>query len=91
MCSSAYRTFLYPDSQGIADADYALVVSVQGKRFALQVEDIEGVSQLNKERLQLSSENLSSEQIRYISAATTDGLAIIDLEKVVQAEGFSLS
>lgn len=83
--------FLYPDARGIADADYAIVVLAQRKRFALQVEDIEGVSQLDKASLSIPSDSLSSEQLPYISAVTTEGLAVIDLEKFVQAERFDLS
>ncbi|MBN1653195.1 MAG: chemotaxis protein CheW [Deltaproteobacteria bacterium] len=83
--------FFYPNARGIADADYAMVVQVNKKRFALQVEDIEGVRPLDSASLSTPSESLASEQVVYISVVTADGLAVVDLEKVVQAEGFALS
>lgn len=85
------RHFFYPHTRGIADADYAVVVVAQGKRFALQVEEIEGVRQLDKSALVPPSDTLTSEQIPYISAVTTDGLAVIDLDRLVQAEVFVIA
>jgi len=85
------RHFFYPNTRGIADADYAVVVVAQGKRFALQVEEIEGVCQLEKSALAPPSDTLTSEQIPYISAVTTDGLAVIDLDRLVQSETFVIA
>lgn len=81
--------FFYPTIRGVRDADYALVVVAQGKRFALQVEDIEGVCQFERSDLLPSADHISSEQAPYIHSVTKSGIAVIDLDKLIEAESFS--
>ena len=85
------RHFFNPDTKGVADADFAVIVLAGGKRFALQVEDIEGVIRLTKESLQPPPENFDATQASHISGITTDGLAIIDLTSLVETSGFGTS
>ncbi len=82
------RHFFHPDTRGVADADFAVIVSARAKRFALQVEDIEGVIRLTEDALRPPPENFDAAQASYISGITTDGLAIIDLTSLVEAHGF---
>ena len=82
------RHFFHADAKGIADADFALIVSVLGKRFALQVEDIQGVAHLEENRLQPPPDNFDPAQQPYVFGITLDGLIVIDLASLVQAEGF---
>lgn len=83
--------FFYPSMRGIRDADYAVVVLAKNKRFALQVEEIEGVRQFEKSGFLPAVDHIASEQLPFISSVTTDGLAVIDLDKLVQADGLVLS
>jgi purine-binding chemotaxis protein CheW len=83
------RRFFHPDGKGIADADFALVVRAGGRRFALQVEEITGVRQLPAGELGPPPENYDRTQAPYVSGVSTDGLSVIDLERLVSAEGFA--
>jgi purine-binding chemotaxis protein CheW len=85
------RRFFQPNIQGISDSDYAIVVSAKGKQFALEVENIEGVVNIDKKTLLPPPENLDPGQAPYISAATIDGLCVIDLDRLIDAEGFTAS
>ncbi|MCP4680514.1 MAG: chemotaxis protein CheW [Deltaproteobacteria bacterium] len=82
------KHFFHPDTHGVADADFAVIVSAGGKRFALQVEDIEGVIRLIEEAPRPPPENFDAAQTAHISGITTDGLAVIDLSSLVEAPGF---
>ncbi|MCP4601886.1 MAG: chemotaxis protein CheW [Proteobacteria bacterium] len=84
------RHFFHPNTEGIADADFAVIVTAQEKRFALQVEEIQGVIHLMGERTMPPPDNFDSAQAPFISGVTTDGLSVIDLESLVDANGFSL-
>jgi purine-binding chemotaxis protein CheW len=82
------RLFFHPDAEGIADADFALIVAVFGKRFALQVEDIQGVIHLHEDLVMSPPENFDPAQLPYVAGVTIDGLVLIDLESLVRADGF---
>lgn len=73
---------------GISDADFAVIVQVKGKRFALQVEEILGVSMVHGDELRRPQDNFDPTQVLYISAVTMDGLMILDLEALLDAKGF---
>jgi purine-binding chemotaxis protein CheW len=83
------RLFFHPEAEGIADSDFALIARVAGKRFALQVDDIEGVSHLPRSQLLPPPENFDRAQVPYLAGVTNDGLVVIDLERLIEAEGFS--
>jgi purine-binding chemotaxis protein CheW len=82
------RHFFHADAEGLADADFAVVVDISGKRFALQVEDIEGVIQLPDDSLVAAPENFDPAQLPFVTGITIDGLVVLDLEKLVAAKGF---
>jgi purine-binding chemotaxis protein CheW len=82
------RYFFHPNAEGIADADFALIVSVLGKRFALQVEDIQGVAHLEENRLLPPPDNFDPAQLPHVDGVTIEGLIVIDLESLVRTEGF---
>jgi purine-binding chemotaxis protein CheW len=82
------RHFFHADAEGISDADFALIVSVLGKRFALQVEDIQGVAYLEENRLLPPPDNFDPAQLPYVVGVTIEGLVVIDLESLVRTEGF---
>jgi chemotaxis signal transduction protein len=81
--------FLRGPLQGIADADIALVVRVRGKTFALQVEEIYGVTRLPRKSVLPVPENFDKAQARYVSGVTLSGMTILSLERLVEAEGFA--
>lgn len=85
------RRFFHPDIKGISDSDYAIIVKAKGKFFALEAEDIEGVVLVEKQKLLPPPDNIDSTEAPFISAVTVDGICIMDLEKLVDAEGFSQS
>jgi chemotaxis signal transduction protein len=82
------RHFFHADAEGIADSDLALIVSVLGKRFALQVEDIQGVAHFEENCLQPPPDNFDPAQQPYVFGVTLDGLIVVDLASLVQADGF---
>ncbi len=84
------RHFFHPNTEGLADADFAVVVIASGKRFALQVEDIEGVIRLIEDRPLPPPDNFDPTQTPFLAGVTTAGLAIVDLESLVVSERFSM-
>lgn len=80
--------FFNANRGGIADADFAVIVQVKGKRFALQVEEILGVATLKGENLRTPQDNFDPTQISYVSHVTVDGLLLLNLEAIVDADGF---
>jgi len=83
------RQFFHSDARGVADADFAVIVSAKGKQFALQVDEIQGVSSIVGDSLLPAPDNFDAAQVPYIAGITQDGLAVIDLESLVKADGFS--
>jgi chemotaxis signal transduction protein len=83
------RHFFNASAEGIADADFAMLVQVRGKRFALQVEEVRGVLQLARDLLTDPPSNFDPNQASFVAGVTTDGLTCIDLDKLVEASGFS--
>jgi purine-binding chemotaxis protein CheW len=84
------RNYFHPESEGIADADFAVIVSAGGKRFALQVEEVEGVVHLPKSELVAAPENFDKAQAPYVVAVTTNGLTILDMERLVGTSEFGM-
>ena len=82
------KHYFYPQIEGIADADFAVIVKVQGILFALQAEEILGVFHREKSEIQPVPENFDGAQAPFIRGVTTDGLSVIDLERLVDAPGF---
>ena len=82
------RHFFHSDAEGIADSDFALIVSVRGKRFALQVEDIQGVVHLDQNRVLKPPDNFDPAQQPFVVGVTIDGLIIINLDSLAETEGF---
>lgn len=80
--------FFNANRGGIADADFAVIVQVKDKRFALQVEEILGVTTLKGEDLRIPQENFDPTQISYVSHVTMDGLLLLNLEAILDADGF---
>ena len=83
------RRFFHPHAEGIADADFALIVGVQGKRFALQAEEIEGVIQVGVSGLAPPPDNFDPAQVPYVAGVTTGGLVVLDLDCLIESEGFA--
>jgi chemotaxis signal transduction protein len=84
------RQFFHPEAEGFADSDFALIVRARGKRFAIQVDDIEGVFHVPSKRLLAPPDNFDRAQAPYLEGLTTDGLVVFDLDKLVAAERFSV-
>jgi chemotaxis signal transduction protein len=84
------RLFFHPEAEGFADADFALIARARGKRFAIQVDDIEGVSHVPRAQLLAPPDNFDRAQAPYLGGVTTEGLVVFDLEKLVTAETFSV-
>jgi purine-binding chemotaxis protein CheW len=84
------RHFFHPEFEGIADADFAVVVVAGGKRFALQVEEIDGVVHLPKSELVPAPENFDRAQAPYVVAVTTAGLTILDMDRLVATSEFGM-
>jgi purine-binding chemotaxis protein CheW len=80
--------FFNANRGGVSDADFAVIVQAKGKRFALQVEEVLGVTSLLGEDLMLPQENFDSAQVSYISRVTLDGLMILNLDSLIEAKGF---
>lgn len=85
------RHFFHTHAEGIADADFAVYVVAQEKLFAIQVEEIHGVMHMAKGSLLPPPENFDPAQAPFMVGVTIDGLSVIDLEALVDAEGFSTS
>lgn len=84
------RHFFNRNEEGLRDADFAVIVSAKGKRFALQVEEIQGVIHIPKDAILPPPDNFDSKQVPYIIGVTTEGLAVVDLDSLVEAKGFSM-
>jgi chemotaxis signal transduction protein len=82
--------FFNENRGGIADADFAVIVQARGTRFALQVEEILGVSTVLSEDLKLPQDNFDPTHAAYVSRVTLDGLMILDLAALVEAKGFAV-
>ncbi len=80
--------FFNSDQEGISDADFAVIVTGGKRRFALQADDILGVSSVPTEALKRPQENFDKAQHPYISWVTLDGLVLLNLDKLVEAKGF---
>ena len=84
------RHFFHPEHEGVVDADFAVIVVAEGKRFALQVEEIEGVVHVPKPELVAAPDNFDKAQAPYVVAVTTAGLAVLDLDRLVRTNGFGM-
>ncbi len=82
------RVLFTAEAEGIADSDYAVVVFVRGKRFAIQVEDIEGVVRVVRSSLVPPPDSLPSVQLPFISGVSLNGLAVLDVGRLLDSEGF---
>jgi purine-binding chemotaxis protein CheW len=87
---TSLRHFFHPDAEGLADADFAVIVFAGGKRFALQVEEIEGVVHVPKGDLGPAPDNFDRAQVPYVTGVTTAGMAVLDVERLVRAGGFGM-
>ncbi len=83
------RRFFHPEAEGIADADFAIVVRAGGKLFALQIEEIEGVFQLPESKIEPAPENFDRAQVPYLLGVIRDGAVVLSLERLVRDERFS--
>ena len=90
MALISLRRFFGADSGGLADADFALVVNAGGKRFALEVEDIEGVISLEESELLSPPDNLATTQAPFISYVTLQGITVLDPDRLVAFERFGV-
>lgn len=86
---SLWRYF-HPEYEGLVDADFAVVVFAGGKRFALQVEEIEGVVRLPRRALLPVPDNFDRAQVAYVTSVTLDGLTILDPARLAAAGGFGM-
>lgn len=86
---ASMRRFLHPNDEGLVDAAYAVIVSSSGKQFALQVEDIKGVTGLSDDELLPLPANFNETMRPYVRAVTGEGLKVLNLEELVAAKGFS--
>jgi purine-binding chemotaxis protein CheW len=84
------RHYFHPEAEGIADADFAVIVVAGGKRFALQVEEIEGVVHVPKSELAPAPDNFDKAQEPFVVAVTTGGLTILNMERLVGTSEFSM-
>jgi chemotaxis signal transduction protein len=84
------RHFFHPEFEGVVDADFAVIVVAEGKRFALQVEEIEGVVHVPKRDLRAAPDNFDKAQAPYVVAVTTAGLVLLDLDRLVRTNGFGM-
>jgi purine-binding chemotaxis protein CheW len=84
------RNYFHPEVEGIADADFAVIVVASGKRFALQVEEIEGVVHVPKNDLGPAPDNFDKAQAPFVTAVTTGGLTILDVERLVRMDDFGM-
>jgi purine-binding chemotaxis protein CheW len=84
------RHFFHPEFEGLVDSDFAIIVSAGGKRFALQVEEIEGVVRCPKSALVAAPDNFDRAQAPFVVAVTTEGLTILNMERLVAADDFGM-
>jgi chemotaxis signal transduction protein len=74
---------------GISDADFAIIVQVQGKKFALQVEDIVGATTVRNADLLSPQDNFDPVQLPFVWKVMLNGLVILSLDALVRAKGFA--
>jgi purine-binding chemotaxis protein CheW len=84
------RHFFHPEFEGLADADFAVIVVAGGKRFALQAEEIEGVVYVPKDELKPAAENFDRAQAPFVVAVTVGGLTVLDVERLVATSEFGM-
>lgn len=84
------RHFFNRQEEGLRDADFAVIVTAKGKRFALQVEEIQGVIHIPADSMLPPPDNFDSKQVPFIIGITTEGLAVVDLDSLVDAKGFGM-
>jgi len=84
------RHYFHPESEGLIDADFAIIVYTGGKRFALQVEEIEGVVRIPKSAFLPAPENFDKAQAPLVAAVTTEGLTVLDVGRLVLASDFGM-
>jgi len=84
------RHFFHPETEALIDADFAVISTAGGKRFALQVEEIDGVTQIPLKDLRPPPDNFDRTQAPYLAGVTNDGLVVLELEELVAAEGFGM-
>ncbi len=82
------RFFFFPQTEGLIDEDLAVVVTARRKTFALQVEDVEGVQPLIKSQLRPVPDNYVRAVAPYLMGVTPDGMALLDMDRIVSSEGF---
>jgi chemotaxis signal transduction protein len=82
------KHFFHPETEGVFDSDFAVIVSARETRFALQVQDIRGVSTLELTELQAPPDSFDPSQLAYVKGITLAGMIVLDLESLVQAPGF---
>ena len=80
--------FFHAEQEGISDADFAVIVRGGNKQFALQAEDVLGVSLVPSASLKPPQENFDRYQQPYVIGVTLEGLVLLDLDKLVVAKGF---
>jgi purine-binding chemotaxis protein CheW len=82
--------YFHPEYEGLVDADFAIVVFAGGKRFALQVEEIEGAVRYPKRALLPAPDNFDKAQAPYVIAVTIDGLTVLDPARLATAGNFGM-
>ncbi|NLN62871.1 MAG: hypothetical protein GX146_08340 [Myxococcales bacterium] len=82
------RRFFYPQTEALIDEDFAIVATIHRKTIALQVTEIEGVTQLSQATFLPPPENLDKALAPYVTHTTAQGLLLLDLSALVLAEGF---
>jgi chemotaxis signal transduction protein len=81
------RRFCRSDAEGLVDEDFAILITVLWKTFAIQVEDIDGVVLLLKSTLRPVPDSYSRSIAQYLTAVTPDGTGLLDPRKLLLAEG----
>jgi purine-binding chemotaxis protein CheW len=82
--------YFHPEFEGLIDSDFAIIVVAGGKRFALQVEEIEGVVRCPKSAFLPAPDNFDRAQAPFVIAVTTEGLTLLDVERLVAADDFGM-
>lgn len=84
------RHFFHNAAEGLADADFAVIVNARGKRFALQVEEIQGVIHILRNSLKPPPDNFDPAQTPFLAGIAVGDLSIIDVDLLVEAHGFGM-
>lgn len=82
------RRYFSPQAAGLADADFAVYARAGGKRFALAVDEILGVAQLPLSEKREVMDNIDPRVAPFLSGVSFDGVLLIDLDSLVDTEGF---